>query len=243
MPTPYFNKELLKLRRRLGDARTEDGIDITETNVGSLDGNIWRVNELVDIYNDAVRDFLEFVVTSVPKDVWYAYLPGYIRSTVLSSQQYANPTFVGVIDYNQIVPTPFFFIGVFNSIDSTFPLEFIPIPPNEYLLTKAGKFPKRRPSENELYYTVFTVSGFNTALALLPPADYPVVSIMYIKTHIDLVVDGDTDLLGINGVGLRKIIDFAEAEAYKQKQAIAPELIQKMLELKAKTAASNVGAQ
>lgn len=236
MPTPNFNSELLKLRRRLGDVRTEDGVDITVTDIGTLDGNIWRAGELSDIYNDAVRDYLDFVVTSIPKEVWYSYIPGFIR--------HANPTTNdGYIGYSTIIPSPFFFLSIFNTEHENFPLQFSYIPPDEYTLTRLGKFPHRRPSEDELYYTVFTVTGAEISVVLIPATAYTHIEMVYIRNHSNIVADGATDLEGITESGLRKIIDFAEAEAYKQKQAIAPELVQKMLELKTKIAASNVGGQ
>ena len=237
MATPNFNKELLKLRRRLGDIFTEDYTEITVANVGSLDGNVWRANNLIDIYNDAVRDFLDYVVTSVPKDSWYAYLPGYIRhwaQDITPGGQYNfSQGLVDPVD-GTVVPV-LFVVSLYYTKDTDHPQEFVYISPDEYLPTKFNKFPKRRPSEDSLFYTVI-----NYGIYPIPEVAYDPCEIVFIKQHTDVVADSNTDLWGFPGEALRKVLDYAEAEAIKQKQAVGPEIVKALLQERIKSLATTI---
>lgn len=232
MPTPILNKELVKLRRRLGDLYSSNGTEITSSNVGSVDGNIWDADEIVDIYNDAVRDLLEYVVSNFRRDSWYTIIPGYIRynpSVNIASGR------LGLDSFN---PSLFFAVSLIQVV-SGFTFQFSYITPDEFLLTKGNKFPHRRPSDSERYFTVMSDAS-GKAVFTIPASTFNSCELVYVREHSDLAVNGSDDLSGVSEVGLRKILDFAEAEAIKQKHGIAPELVSKLLEAKAKAAASEV---
>jgi hypothetical protein len=233
MATPLLNKELLKLRRRLGDLWTVGTDEITESTIGSSDGKVWTAAELIDLYNDAIEDCLNFVITTVPKDAWYTWIPGFIY--ILSSQVITS----GKLLLSTLDPIPYFIMSLWYA---TGVRQLSYINPDEYSQTKGNRYPNRHPSSTELYYTVINDASGSEILSI-PASTYDVCDVIYIKQPIDYVADSATDLSGLNSTAKRKVIDFAEAEAIKQKQAVSPEYIQNLMALKAKANTGNVNTK
>ena len=105
--TPNLDTQILKLRRLLGDINNEDGVAIDSTNVyTSTSGVTWKQQELLDIYNDAIRQFMLYLVQYFPKENWWEYLPGYITySPEISLTS-------GVVELDSLDPTSFQLIDV-----------------------------------------------------------------------------------------------------------------------------------
>lgn len=80
MATPNLNSELFKLRIRIGDTYTSAGekFVISPTSNLDKDGSAITSNELVDIYNCAIREFIKIMVNVISKDRWAYLLPGYV---------------------------------------------------------------------------------------------------------------------------------------------------------------------
>jgi len=230
MATPLFNAEIVKLRRRLGDLFATDGTEITTANVESADGSIFKRLELVDIYNDAVRKQIDYVLSVFPKERWYEYIPGYIflkTNVSLTSNKYtlstADPKIYRVIDvrkYTAGTPAP-------NELA-------VEINPAEYFPVSNGLVKTRLPSATSFFWTVMaegTAASHIKSLYLL--GTISAVDILYVRQHDDISHGGSVDMDGISTVGLAHIQLLAESIARKYKTEEITDLPE--IELKNKT--------
>ena len=100
--TPKLDDQVLKLRRLLGDINNEDGTEIDASNVySSTSGVTWKQPDLLDIYNDAIRQFMVYLVQNFPTEKWWEYLPSFV---VLSSGVSVS---TGAIALSGLTPSSF----------------------------------------------------------------------------------------------------------------------------------------
>ncbi len=179
MSTPLLNLQLMKFRRRVGDVRTEGNVEITESTVGTSDGNIVKAPDLIDIYNAAINLFISDTVANKKPETWYLYFPGYLRYVA------SLAIVAGRLGLDVLNPAVHAVMGLFDSQGSQ---QFGYIAPNEYMQTLANKFPNRHPSESELYFTVLADSS-GYAILTAPQSSFASVQIVYVRKHVDLIVD------------------------------------------------------
>lgn len=150
MATPLLDKEILKLRRRLGDIFNEDGTDITASNIYlSTSGTTFPQLELIDIYNDAIRSFMVYATKMFPKDVWYEYLPGYV--TYLQNQAVTG----GKLLLSAINPTVFQLIDISRYAATPVPSDLsVQIGPSEFLSVRNGLVKTRKPDTTHIFHAV-----------------------------------------------------------------------------------------
>jgi hypothetical protein len=108
MATPNLDSELLKLRRRIGDTyvkATANTLFTTSTSNLDLDGNSITSKELVDIWNGAVKEYLD-ILLNIPMDSWSRILPGYVlySLTVVRDSSIGTPILdnADVINYHEL---------------------------------------------------------------------------------------------------------------------------------------------
>lgn len=198
--TPVFDAEIVKLRRRLGDIYNPDGVLITTVNVGSSPevGEAYKRDELVDIYNDAVREFLNYMVSTVAKKMWYTFVPGYVEMP-------ESPFSVGGSGRLDLAPFNPPLYEVIDVLDASTGKIIVPVSPDEIFSYGRTSF-----DNVEIFYCsvnnklVFSKSNFS-------------VAIMYLRDHVNVVHGAANDLPKVTGAGLQRIMLFAEAIARAHK--------------------------
>jgi len=234
MATPLLDAQILRLRRRIGDMYNEDGTLIDASNVyTSTSGVTWKQQELLDIYNDAIKSFMIYLVKAFPKAIWWEFLPGYV---VIKTDVSLSATGLVLSDLS---PTAFQLIDVkLGGLNSDLPKNLATfISPDQWFDTKVGFVKTRKPDSSHYFYTVFAdgdTAGAPPTMFFLPDGQ-EFIDIIYLKDHLDLVQNSATDLGGISQDGLRRILMFAEAEARRWKSteaAAVPEAqLQQMMQM------------
>lgn len=200
MATPIFNSEIVKLRRRLGDVYNDDDSLITTVNVGDSPdiGGAYKRDELEDIYNDAVRSFIDYVTTMLEPDLWHEFLPGYVTTKIIPSA--SSPLSLSSID-----PRPFKIQSVIiPSLSAKNVREYVFTPPGKYY-----SYVRSFHDKGERFYTVADD-------ALILSEDGLTIWLAYVKEHTN-VLHGEDDLPQISGAGLKRILLYAEREARAHK--------------------------
>ncbi len=150
MATPLLDKEILRLRRRLGDIYNEDGTEITASNVYlSTSGVTFPQLELIDIYNDAIRSFLMYMSVMFPSKQWFYYVPGYI--VFLPNQAVTS----GKLLLSAISPTVFRLMDVSRYAATPVPEDLsVPIDPSEWMAMRNGLTKTRKPDTDHIFHSV-----------------------------------------------------------------------------------------
>ncbi|MFA5014275.1 MAG: hypothetical protein WC549_01860 [Actinomycetota bacterium] len=227
---------MLRLRIRIGDTFTSAGnaFVLSPSSNLNLDGSAVTSQELVDIYNFAVRDFVKLMAGAIPKSRWGFIMPGYIitvpevapestpAATALSADfiKLANvksgETVYEIIQIKAVAGTPLYQkkghnIGVYY-------------PPN--LLYEVTS------DDNKTYkdHTMFTIANtlvtgtdYSSTLVITPKSTTPANSkyaITFLKDHVDLVQGSATDLSysDIPKASLDMILNLAEREYIARRQ-------------------------
>jgi hypothetical protein len=232
--TPLLDKEIIKLRRKLGDMFDTAGNEIVgggTTDVSSPGtGKIWvgttydaslNAQELLDTYNDAIRSFIDYVIRFIdPKD-WYLWIPGYLQlkdsidlSVTTSPARYyydlsGLTDFYWVLDVQDANVTNEHGIGRLIS-------------PTEYFTDYINLLSTRK---NQLLYTRmrYNITTQKDCLMVINPtlAGSPTpkatINLVYIRMHTDYVYNSATpgDLSSITGIGLRRVLTIAESMALR----------------------------
>jgi hypothetical protein len=217
--TPLLDGQILRLRRRIGDMFNEDGSLIDTTNVyASTSGVTWKQQELLDIYNDSIRQFMIYLVKRFSRAQWWEFLPGYVYNN--EGVGLAG----GKLDLSTLTPSAFQLIDCKNhGTDLVTELGTF-IPPNEWFDVRTGFVKTRKPDATHIFYTVMAddkVDGHSTLFLL--PSNLTSIDLIYLKDHTDFVQNSASDLNGISQDGLRRVLMYAEAEArrYKSTEAAA----------------------
>jgi len=236
MATPNLDKELLRLRIRIGDIYTTGGsLFTTSTSNLNLDGPAITSAELVEIYNQSVREFIRLMTATIPKQRWGYLLPGYIIAVpsigceeIDAGTNFAadfidltkvktSETVHSIIELRAVAETPLvnqigFNIGVYYS-------------PNLFqeIISQSNEVFKKQ--------TMFTILNtlvhetYINAIAVSPKSvDYSKAkySIVFLKNHVDLVQSTGTDLnassVNIPPSTLDLIINLAEREYISRRQ-------------------------
>jgi hypothetical protein len=216
--TPLLDAQIARLRRRLGDTFNEDGTLITgDLLYTSTSGTTFLQQELLDIYNDAIRSFMMYMVAVFPTEVWYEFLPGYIlvaTNKTVSSGKMAmsvlSPTAFELIDVSKYSATTH--LPTDLSVRST---------PNEWFSIRNGLNKTRKADVTHIFHIVMgdvDVAGVPSTLFVLPTT-ITAIDVVYLKDHTDFVQNNATpgDLAGISQDALRRILIFAESEARRWK--------------------------
>lgn len=204
MATPIFDMEIVKLRRRLGDVYNDDGSLISTANVGSSPevGEAFKRDELVDIYNGAVRLFLDYITAVIERKRWYEFIPGYIR------HQSDIPVTEGKVDVSLIDP-PLLAIQDLREYGEKADLSrYLPVDSTEFFSSQALRKSK--------FYCMIS-----DEINIHPHADK--IELIYVKEHQN-VSHGDVDLPRLNGGALERILLFAERSARGHKNPDVSEL-------------------
>ena len=212
--TPIFDKEIVKLRRILGDIYTTDDVLITTSNVGSSAdiGIEYKRDELVDIYNQSIRELLAYLVNIFPNNLWHIFfpriIPGYIaigndfviagsapnQLIQLSSDVYAVISVI-LTDANSITTKPIF------------------ISPDEMDLCISTDVTTRKPSARTTYYTLI-----GNTIKLYTQSTISSSKVTYVKDHVtDITHSGASDLSGLTSDGLSRVRTIAEMLARRSK--------------------------
>ncbi len=236
MATPNLNNELLKFRRRIGDTFTTGGVKFSSSNISS-DGNVLTLEELMDIYNSAVREALRNMIAVIPQNNWVNYFPGYIYSVTISTSNITtklyNADYILLEDLNSL--KPILKIMQIMAISGT-PYSTkeghnigIYIPPNHIHEIVSQM--------NEVYnkQTCYTIVNtmvdqiYKKSILIFPESAVgttPTYSIIYIVDHTDLIQGGSVDInpdgMDITNAGLNLILDFAEREYIQRRQFEEP---------------------
>lgn len=212
MATPNLDKELLRLRRRIGDIYTTAGAAFTavpgSTNL-NLDGPGITSAELVDIYNQSVREFLTLMVAAVPSKNWSKMVPGYIitvpeivpETTLGSSALSADfiklasvksgETVKRIIELRAIAGTPLF-ANPGHNIGVEYPPEIL-----QEVLSNSLKVYAQQTMFTILNTLVSNNTDYTNAIVITPKSTTPANSkycIVFLKEHVDLVQASSLDL-------------------------------------------------
>lgn len=236
MATPNLDQELLRLRIRIGDTYTSAGAAfvVSPSSNLNLDGSAVTSQELVDIWNFAVREFIKLMAGSIPKARWGFIMPGYVitvpqivpettlAATALSADfiKMANiksgETVYDIIQIMAVAGTPLYQkkghnIGVYY-------------PPT--LLYEVTS------DDNKVYddQTMFTVvntlvtgTDYSSTLVITPKSATPAnakYAVTFLKDHKDIVQGSATDLSlsDIPKATLDIILNIAEREYIARRQ-------------------------
>lgn len=200
MATPIFDSAIMALRRRVGDIYAVDGTEITTANVGTTGiGTTYKRDELVDIYNDAVRVFLDYVIRTIPKIDWNDYIHGYI---FLAEAVTATS---GVLDSPTDPPLYTVMDMMLHDAPNTL---FIEVKPDQWFAFKTGLTKVRKNG----YVVLSTGATWADSVReiLLSPSDTESVDLIYIANHNDVIHGADTDLIGLSNTALQRILVIAE---------------------------------
>ena len=201
MATPIFDAEIMKLRRRLGDIYHTDGTEITTSNVGTASiGTVYKRDELVDIYNDAVRLFIDYVVRNIPKIEWNNYIHGYIflkESVAVSSGVLTAPT------------DPPLYTVMDMMLHASPNTLFIEVKPDQWLAFKSG-FVKTRKYGYVVMSSGSTWAGQSRNIYTTATG---AVDLVYITNHTNVTHAGSVDLIGLSNTALQRILVMAEIAA------------------------------
>jgi hypothetical protein len=208
----------------------EDGslIDTTSVYVPTS-GVSWLQQELLDIYNDAIKQFMVYMVKAFPTEKWWELMPGYVYNIE------DNALTVGKLDLSTLTSKMFQLIDC-KSHGTNLPTELATfVPQTQWYSTRTGFVKTRKPDDTHIFYTIMADDendGKSTLFVL--PATVSAVDLIYLKDHTDYVQNNATpgDLAGISQDGLRRVLMFAEVEARRWKSTEAanvPEASLKMM--------------
>lgn len=234
MATPNLDKELLRLRIRIGDTYTSTGVVFTtSTSNLNLDGSAVTAAELAEIYNQSIREFIRLMTSTIPKIRWGYLLPGYIVAvpsigieTTLNVADFSadfikmanvksGETVHTIIELRAVAATPLVSksghnIGVY-------------FPPNmlQEVLSQSNEVYK-----NQTMYTIMNTSinaSYSSAIVIVPKSTVLAdakYSIIFLKNHVDLVQGSATDLsyADIPQSTLDVILNLAEREYISRRQ-------------------------
>lgn len=223
--TPILDKELVKLRRKLGDIYDSSGNAIVyDTPPGA--GNIyvgdvalistWNAGELLDCYNDAIRIFIDYCLKFLSPKAMAEYLVGYL---IILPNQTATSVVIGSVTYyyvdiDALTPKLYRLISSKDTNDTKETSLGAYVPPEEFFGSRIY-----RSRDSQLLWTQTYVAGAvnkNSILFLNLDSDYK-VDLMYVKQHTDLVHNNASpgDLSGISSHGLRRVSLIAETIAQR----------------------------
>jgi len=251
--TPNLDSELLRFRRRIGDIKVkEDGslfIDGDPNSGLDKDGDAVTALELLDIYNNAIREFQKKMIVSTPQHRWSEMMPGYVVSssynmvTVLSSLEdelYA--------DYLDVFTKAN--VGNYNI------LKIIQIAKNSNSMTEPGEagfsvgveFPPGKIAEiemrvNSVYINQFMWTILNTKfndvwgkyVVAFPKSSEGTGSqyyrVTFLKQHENFIqddVDHELLLSDFSPTVLDIVIDFAQREYIMRRQFTNPDITKEL---------------
>lgn len=199
-----FAEELMKLRVRVGDVYTESGTALTTANVHNTDGTLLTASSLINIYNNAINEYLGYMTTVKPKSMWSTLAPGYV--VILTNQSVSS----GKVNLDGLTPVPYRIIDIMKYGGTTADDLFIEVPPNEYFADKVG-LTKTRAKSNK-----FTLAndGTNWVALISTPSEVSAIDIIFLKRHTDLPSTTTTEFdKFFPASSLKTVLIFAEIEA------------------------------
>lgn len=207
-----FADELIKLRRRIGDLYTDAGVEIDSTSVRTTDGTLLKSGELIDCYNNAVNNYLGYLVTTKLKKEWSQYAPGYIvivNGVTVSANK---------VNLDGLATIPFRIVNVMKSGGTTIDDIFVEISPDMYFDAKVGTT-KSQAKANK--YTLMH-DGTNWSMFTVTPSAVATVDIVYLKRHANLTSATNAEFDNkFSQSALQSILLFGEMEA---KRAISQDI-------------------
>jgi hypothetical protein len=233
MATPNLDKELLRLRIRIGDTYTTGGsLFTTSTSNLNLDGPAVTSAELVEIYNQSIREFIRLMASGIPKQRWGYLLPGYVIAvpsigceTIHANDFQADyidltkvktsETVHTIIELRAVAATPLVAKSGFN-IGVYYPPNLLQevISGSNDVYKKQTMFTILNTAVNQSYMNAIIISPKSTVTA---DAKY---SIVFLKNHVDLVQSTGTDLsttaIPVNTLDV--ILSLAEREYISRRQ-------------------------
>lgn len=231
--TPVLDKEILKLRRALGDVYDSSGNLITLDTTHNGGGNIyvgntnlistWTSGELIDAYNTACVKFIEYLTRVVDKSIWSNFIKGYIvhlQNVSMSS---------GKVNVDSVNPK------IWTVVDAALPTATdlgsvaIEVSPSNYFASKIGAIKTRA---NQLLFTQF-FDGTNNVIQFINYGSATSVNLVYVKQHIDFVHDsaspGDVTVFTQPALERIRIIAEKVAQRYRSQDVKdLPEFSEKM---------------
>jgi len=223
--TPILDKELVKLRRRLGDIYDSSGtliqFDTNPVPSGIWVGDAalmstWTAAELLDCYNDAIRIFVDYCLKFLSIKSVGEFIPGYL---VFSPNVQATKVTINTVDYwyvdiDNLTPKMYRIISAKDANDTRETSLGAYIPPEEFFASRIY-----RSRDNQLLYTHgFIGSTVNKNCVIMLNLDSGEdVDLYYVKQHTDYVENNASpgDVSGITTAALRRIILIAEVIAQR----------------------------